>query len=620
MLVVTNLRTSATLELNIPTESLLPQDSGSREAAEVAFDLVDPGMTFDLLPEDAITITKVEDSGLLFGGNVRELATTTNSVGRTYRIVAYDWSTLLDRVNVVQDDRAAGESDKARLTYLMTTYGGAVGLDDDDTGIATLNASMPAQKFRLLTLRQAIELVLGTALETATYRVNAGKKLDTWDTAGGLDAAPYDVVVGTPGAGEIAPESLAVKASTSNLFNAYFVRGASAAGSGWFTDAASIAAWGRREKYIDAPDSDLSWKAFNVGHAALADTAQPLYRGTFRTQDPASGWRSNQRFALTSAAHGLSAAPFDVARVTRAFLTGEGLQVYDVEFGSPKRSFAARQGRNARRSTGTGPGSSSGGFTDGGYIPGGPAGEREPDCDDCEPWVCDPTDFSVAVGEGGGSGSNLIISDPTWDGVQHGVTISALAPPLFTLYAGATYSVYLTVFHAVAPTESGWLNHIGVEAPGEGLTFDMGSLNGSPSPALVNALGEFTPSSTRSDFTTVFTAVNDVAHNSYTSTAEIGVTYISGPDPRFVDLPACTNPDPVPGQPIAPATTTGDGTTTDYTTQWPIRAGSIQVWVNGLDWTNRVIETDLETGNYSLDYPPPTGSTVRVGYHMEDPT
>lgn len=368
MPVITNPRTSQTLELDVDVDSLRPQDSGAHEAASVELDVIDIELAFDLLPEDEIIVSTVEDDAVpLFGGFVRNLKTTILAIGRVFHLIAYDYSTLLDRINVVQDDRPAGESDHDRLVYFITTYAAGL-LDPDDVGIATLNASMPAQKFRLLSLRQAIEQILATALDTADYRITTSRKLDTWDSGPGLDTAPFNVVVGEPGDGEMAPEDLTIVGDTTNLFNAYWVRGATPAGSGWFTDPVSIAQWGRREKYIDAPDSDLSWKAFNVGMAALADTSQPLYRGTFTATSPFDGWRSNQRFLLTSPQHDLVAAPFDTVRVTPRFLSGEADQAYDIEFGSPKASFAAKHGKEARRADGVGSGSAGFSPTDGGGL------------------------------------------------------------------------------------------------------------------------------------------------------------------------------------------------------------------------------------------------------------
>lgn len=382
---ITNVRSAATIELGVDQLSLQMQDNGARESASASFDMPDFGNAFSMLPEDEITISEVGAlTTPLFGGFVRTLSNTVAGTGRGYRVTCYDYSTLLDRSNVVQDDRAAGETDKARLTYLMTTYGTAVGLSSSATQLATLNGSMLAQKFRLLSLRQAIESVLGAALVTGNYAVDASKRLVTWDNVAGLATAPYNLIIGTPAGGQIAPADLTIDGDSSELYNAYFVRGSTAAGSGWFVDAASVASWGRREKYIDAPESDLAWKASNIGLAALADTAQPKYHGSFSTQSPKDGWRARQRVLVTSTQHNLSAAPFDIQKVTTTYLSGTGLRDYAVQFGSPPMLFTAKHGKEIRRSGGTGIGGGGGWVIGSGYYPGGAPGVQSSLCG--PPW------------------------------------------------------------------------------------------------------------------------------------------------------------------------------------------------------------------------------------------
>ena len=60
----------------------------------------------------------------------------------------------------------------------------------------------------------------------------------------------------------------------------------------------------------------------------------------------------------------------------------------------------------------------------------------------------------------------------------------------------------------------------------------------------------------------------------------------------------------------------GDGTTTDYTVEYgpSYYSGSLDIHVSGLDWNRQVTETNPLTGEYSLAYPPPLGSSVRAVY------
>lgn len=645
MLTVTNVRTAATLELGIEYDSLVPQDSGSREAAAVQFDLTDPDLTFDLAPEDEIVISTVEDPAIpQFGGFARVLATDIEGLGRKYHVTAYDYSTLLDRINVVQDDRAAGESDHDRLVYLVTTYASGL-LDPDDVGIATLNASMPAQKFRLLTLRQSIELVLGTALATGTYRVNASKKLDTWDSDPGLDAAPFDVVWGTPGAGELAPETLTLKADTSNLYNAYWVRGATAAGSGWFTDAASIAQWGRREKYIDAPDSDLAWKAFNVGMAALADTAQPLYRGTFTTRAPYDGWRSNQRFALTSAAHGFTAEPFDTVRITRGYETGEAAQTYSIEFGSPQGSFAARTGKEARRgSTGPGAGGGGGGGSGTGYIPGGGS---VPCCGSTV--ISGLCAGSLLWSNGGVTGDGTLTGDGiagntsvvAESGASGGSVTAGLTGSPWALDE-ASWSVAMNV--TLSPNNIAWTGahvfavfagdmEVLVSNTGVGVTGVHGSSGaGTALCQIIIGAHDFSDPVLEfeiayvTDYTIVFeygpssAASVTINGRSASGTAIIVPssfgTYFENTDMDATgtfEVEVATVCTIASNQASIETAGTGDGSTTAFATAFPYQPGTLQVYVNDMPELG-ITETDPSTGSFTFDDPPFNSETVKVRY------
>jgi hypothetical protein len=75
---------------------------------------------------------------------------------------------------------------------------------------------------------------------------------------------------------------------------------------------------------------------------------------------------------------------------------------------------------------------------------------------------------------------------------------------------------------------------------------------------------------------------------------------------------ATTCPAPSPGQPVRNEVETGDGSTTDFTTDHPYRVGSLEVHVNGVLWD--VNEDDPAAGDYSHDYAPPNDSEIRREY------
>jgi hypothetical protein len=100
----------------------------------------------------------------------------------------------------------------------------------------------------------------------------------------------------------------------------------------------------------------------------------------------------------------------------------------------------------------------------------------------------------------------------------------------------------------------------------------------------------------------------------YNSSVSTHVTWVSGSDPRFESLPLCSNGEPRVGQIVRYEDVAGDGSTTDFTTLFSYEPGSLHVFVNGLDWTPQVNETDPDAGEFTLDYPVPTGGTVTIQF------
>ena len=146
---------------------------------------------------------------------------------------------------------------------------------------------MPNQRFKNMTLRQAIEAVLGLASESSNYYIDALGRLHTFDNSHSENiAAPYEVIVGTPSTNQMAPEDLVIDFDTSNLINDYQVRAKVRAADVRVADEYSMSRYGRRAAYIDAPDADTTAKATAVGNAALRDTADPIPRGSFSFSSP----------------------------------------------------------------------------------------------------------------------------------------------------------------------------------------------------------------------------------------------------------------------------------------------------------------------------------------------
>lgn len=332
----------------------------------------------------------------MFRGFIREPSPEIAAIYGEFGISAEDTGTLLDAA-VIQTqgvERAAGESDKARIQWLLSGLEGRDGIKVgqpllqemasggtvDWSKVQVLNASMPKQTFPArLSLRQGLERILSQASDSADYFLDNEPRLWTFDAdtmASVLDTAPYAIRVGSPGAGEVAPENLVVAWDSSNIWNGYFVRGANAKVSKTFLDSDpfpalstgnlpgpySVGIYGRRIGMLSAPDADTDAKVQRFVKAALRDTRNPVPRITFSLSESscydASGkrWRGGQRVYIYSAIHGLNGSstdagpwagsnggaghqlqPFRIKRVTTRFVSGAGAMVVDIEAGGRRK-------------------------------------------------------------------------------------------------------------------------------------------------------------------------------------------------------------------------------------------------------------------------------------------
>lgn len=335
------------------------EESGNNESATCSFDFIQEATSvpsnystqFDdwAVPEGTVLFRHGSDE--VFQGFIRQLNPVPEGISRRVSVTAYDIGTILDKIIVAGTDaRPAGESDKARIQYLLAAYGqpleNVIG-NQDFSQVQVLEADMPKQKFVNQTLRQAIEQVLGAASPTANYYIDPVGRLHTFDNDNpeGL-VAPYEVVTKATGlaSDECVVSDLSIEWDTSQLINHYKVRGKNASASIVISNSDSVARYGRRSAVIDAPDADTTDKATRVGLAALADTKNPLVRGSFTVEGAyvtrsGSRWRPGQKVFVTSAFHGLLRQPYRIVRVTTTYVSGVGDRQVSIEFGALKRRF-----------------------------------------------------------------------------------------------------------------------------------------------------------------------------------------------------------------------------------------------------------------------------------------
>jgi hypothetical protein len=84
----------------------------------------------------------------------------------------------------------------------------------------------------------------------------------------------------------------------------------------------------------------------------------------------------------------------------------------------------------------------------------------------------------------------------------------------------------------------------------------------------------------------------------------------SGTEPWCTGTPAVTSGQAVTNEPA----TSGDGTTTTFSTQHPYMPGSLFVKVNGVNWTGDIATQDPTTGSFTFTHAPKAGADIVVDY------
>ena len=334
--------------------SIRVEESGNHEPATAEFDFLQiatsvpsnaPANQFveRAVPEGTVLIRHGSDE--MFLGFIRQIKYEPEGISRRVRITAADVTTLLDKSIIGEPVvRAAGESDRARIKWLFANYGWQIWRilgNVDYSFMQVLRANMPRQRFANITLRQAVEQVLGAASPTSNYYWDPVGRPHTFD-AKNPEAltAPYRIhVTQDPAWNECPPMDLSIERDTSGLINAWRVRGKNAAGTTRVGDRDSQIQYGLREGIVDGPDADTLAKGKDVGQAALADSKDPLVRGFFAVEKEyavrnGAHWHGGQKVYVTSAVHGLLAEPFRIIRVTTSYLSGKGDRRVEVEFGA----------------------------------------------------------------------------------------------------------------------------------------------------------------------------------------------------------------------------------------------------------------------------------------------
>lgn len=369
------------ITLRVALDTIRVEETGDHESATMSFEVLDKDLAFAALRGEWRVLFR--DGGEpLFRGFMRRVSTQVEAIHGGISVECDDVGQVLDSCIITASgvSRKAGESDKARIQWLFGAGWAealiAEGLGSDWSKVRTLRSSMPRQSFPArLTLRQALERILGAASDSSGYYVDMAGRLHTFDDdhKESEQVAPYEVnVAHAPAEDEVAPEDFEHAWDSSKRRSGLYVQGANAAGSGYVSERSLGMAgpygadlYGRRDGYASAPDADTRSKRDTYAKAVLRDVRNPVPSGSFSVSgssvENASGqtWHAGQLLYVTSPMHGLAGAgtdagpwagsdaagaalqPFRIVRVTTTYLNGLGDRRKVIEYGSRRRGAGA---------------------------------------------------------------------------------------------------------------------------------------------------------------------------------------------------------------------------------------------------------------------------------------
>lgn len=319
--------------------SLEVGDSGPSTTGRLRALVLDPTSTIDVASSALTDFVDGDADELVWRGRLISRAQRPRyAAGYDVSLEAVDLSAGLDQVYVIDDTIADGSTDREAVQYLIADYGTRVGLTAPDSTVEVTNLALADVFFVNRTLRQALETVAAAAGDGRSFYVDAQGRLVYGLLA--AETAPYAISDAPNGTTSVAAEELDVEYDTSNLVNAVYIGTAAedAIYAEWVTDAASIAAYGRREALVVEENVVDAASAAQYGNAYLATRKDPQVRGRFTVTDR-DGWRAGQTVTITNAALDLSGAQYQITQVDTEFLTGTGTRRYRISFGGLPKSL-----------------------------------------------------------------------------------------------------------------------------------------------------------------------------------------------------------------------------------------------------------------------------------------
>lgn len=307
----------------VQAKSLYVVTQGGADVGTSRAILRDTAGTATILPEAGWRVS--DGAVVIFRGKIKRRGKTERNTKTRYKwydITAQD-STCLLTDDVVDSGglRSTAETDKARIEWLLTTYG-TKGVTGGSTVQVLLGTNMPEQDYTGLNLYEAIGEVL--KLSGGSVYVDTSLVLHHYKTES--SAAPFNLSDNPNGSTTFGYQGFDFPDDSVELANAVFVIGLDGVGE-WVTDATSISTYGRRETTFRDPSLADSTARQAAGNAILTKYKDP--RGPIRVRVFKAGLKAGMTIQITNSLWGLSAVTYAIEQVT-ASIIGRSQLVYDI--------------------------------------------------------------------------------------------------------------------------------------------------------------------------------------------------------------------------------------------------------------------------------------------------
>lgn len=253
-------------------------------------------------------------------------------------VTATDHGVLLDNYFEGPYKRPA-ESVIARVGYfwgIMTPWYLNQSLDK-----VTASATLPKATYGAMSLRRILDEVADDTSAFARWYLDQAGKLHFFTAE--TNTCPFDITTDTPGGVEIAPHDLRIDWDAADYFNAVYVRGGNAEGSGWVYDQAAIAKAGVVVRtFLDYPNSLTAARRDAVGLRHIGWFTLGMMRGSFTCFSPDTGGLPRAGMALNVRSSQMSINGASRIVKVRTSLESPTVRRYEIEFGATRRGFAKR--------------------------------------------------------------------------------------------------------------------------------------------------------------------------------------------------------------------------------------------------------------------------------------